>query len=450
MHETGVLGRLLPAFARVTFLVQHDAYHRYTVDEHSLRAVEVLDEVATSGEDSQAALRRVFEEVRQPVRLYLGMLLHDIGKGRGGGHVAKGAAIADRVCARLRLPREAAEDVVFLVRSHLLLSHLSQRRDVSEPAVVAGLVAEVGTLDRLDMLLLLTYADHRAVGPDVWNEWKGGLLWDLYDRARRELSGAGDGAGARPEAREEAVEALASEFPRSTLERHFALMPQRYLRTAPAASMVRGFRLLQRLQEGSLVAEWRPLPDRRCTELTICARDARGLVARLAGTLSAHGLDLLSVDVYTREDGVVLDTFRLSGQGGAAVRPERWEPLEAKLRAAVEGRLDVAAAVDAWRVRAPRRRRRAPRSRAVVRFDPHASAAYSVLEVRADDEPGLVYAIASVLSGLGLDIAFAAIATEKSQAFDVFYLTDAEGRKLDSGRMRAVEEALRGALEEVR
>ena len=243
---------------------------------------------------------------------------------------------------------------------------------------------------------------------------------------------------------------LGGEFPRSALERHFALMPQRYLRTAPASSMVRHFRLLQRLQDGSLVAEWRTLPDRLCTELTICARDARGLVARLAGTLSAHGLDLLSVDVYTREDGAVLDTFRLSAQGGAPVRPERWEPLEAKLRAAVEGRLEVGAAVEAWRARAPRRRRRAPRAQAVPRFDPQASAAYSVLEVRADDEPGLVYAIASVLSGFGLDIAFAAIATEKSQAFDVFYLTEAEGRKLDAERMRAVEEALRGALREVR
>jgi [protein-PII] uridylyltransferase len=450
MHETGVLGRLLPEFARVTFLVQHDSYHRYTVDEHSLRAVEVLDEVASGSEIPPASFRRVFDGVRHPVRLYLGTLLHDIGKGRGGGHVPKGVAIAERVCRRLRLPREAAEDVLFLVRCHLILSHLSQRRDLTDPAVVAGLVAEVGTLDRLDMLLLLTYADHRAVGPDVWNDWRGGLLWDLYERARRHLSGAEDRPIPECDAKEEAVAALAAESPRSVLERHFALMPPRYLRTATAPEMVRHFCLLQRLQDGPLVVQWQTLPDRLYTELTIAARDARGLVARLAGTLSAHNLDLLSVDAYTREDGVVLDTFRLCAQRGAPVRPERWEPLEKKLRAAVEGRLDVAAAVEAWRARTPRRRRHLRRSHPVARFDPQASAAYSVLEVRADDEPGLVYAIASTLSGLGLDIAFAAIATEKSQAFDVFYLTDAEGRKLDAERMRTVEDALRGALREVR
>jgi [protein-PII] uridylyltransferase len=449
MHETGVLGRLLPEFARVTHLVQHDYYHRYTVDEHSLRALEALDEVASASDQADAVFHELFREVRDPARLYLAVLLHDVGKGQGGGHVARGAALAERVCVRLRLDRTAAQDVVFLVRNHLLMSHLAQRRDLSEPSLVQGFLAEVQTLDRLNMLLLLTYADHRAVAPGVWNDWTAALLWDLYTRARRALVGeadSGEAAGVRS-ARDEAVAQLGSEFPRSVVERHFALMPRRYLQTTPAAVMARHCRLVQRLEDGSLVSDWGPLPERLCTELTVVTRDAHGLVARLAGALSAHGLDILSLEACTREDGLVVDVFRLREvQGGAPMRPERWAAIDEKLRAAVEGRLDVAAAMDACRARSARRRARGSRPQFSARFVAGASATCSVLEVRAEDRPGLVYAVASTLSGVGLDIAFATIATEKSQVLDVFYVTDRQGRKLEPTQMRMVEQAVLEAL----
>src|SRR5439155_5591642 len=198
MHETGLLGRLLPEFARVTFLVQHDFYHRYTVDEHTLTAIEALDRVAgaSAGDPALERFRKVFAEVEHPAMLYLGLLLHDIGKGHGGGHVRRGTRIADRVCARLGLDAERSADVVFLVEAHLEMSQISQRRDLSEPGLVEAFARRVSTLDRLNMLLLLTYADHCGVGPGVWNEWKGALLWDLYERTRAHLTPA----SSRPEA----------------------------------------------------------------------------------------------------------------------------------------------------------------------------------------------------------------------------------------------------------
>ena len=450
MHGTGVLGRLLPEFARITFLVQHDFYHRYTVDEHTLTAIDALDEVASTPEPSLLRFKKVMHELPDPSALYLGMLLHDIGKGLGGGHVGKGVKIAERICARLGLSEEATGDVIFLVQNHLVMSHLSQRRDIAEQALVESFAGTVGTLNRLNMLMLLTYADHRGVGPGVWNEWKGSLLFDLYEQSKLQLTGRGRRTEDRRETHFTLVEQLAGEFKRSELERHLALLPERYLRTTDSFAVARHLRLIARLGQERLVADWRPSSDRNCTELTICARDRTGLFAAIAGTLTGHGINILSVDVYTREDGFVLDTFKLSDSlTDEPVSADRWPAIEASLRAAVAGQHDVAGAVEKWRSRAPRKARRRGAHKAVkpaVRFDSASSAESTVVEVKAEDELGLLFKIAGTLAGLGLDIHFAKIATEKSHALDVFYVTGAGGGKLDAEAMAQVETGLLGAL----
>jgi [protein-PII] uridylyltransferase len=448
MHESGFLGRLLPEFGRVSFLVQHDYYHRYTVDEHTLAAIDALDEVAAARDPALARFQRVLAGVADAAPLYLAVLLHDIGKGRGGGHVPRGARIAERVCRRLQLAQAALEDVLFLVRSHLLMSQVSQRRDLAEERVIEGFADAVGTPERLDMLLLLTYADGRGVGPGVWNEWKATLLWELYAQARAHLTGRSERraeGGARERRRERLVAELAAEFPPSEVERHLAMMPGRYLRALGAERLAAHLRLARRLARDPLAAEWRPAGSHRL--LSVCSRDSPGLLARLAGTLTANGVDILSVDVYTREDGVALDTFLVSARGERASLPERWGRLEASLVAAVGGTLDVGAAVAAWREHArPRSKGRRDAVRPSVRFDSEASEASTVIEVRAEDQPGLVYTIARTLAGLGLDIGFAKIATEKSHALDVFYVQEAGGGKLGAERARAVELALLEAL----
>ena len=216
MHDTGFLGRYLPELARITFLVQHDHYHRYTVDEHTLRTLEALDEVALT-RDRQGPLapfRKALDEITDVTPLYLGLLLHDIGKGRAESHVSAGVRIAQGVCARLKLERHQAEEVVFLVRCHLTMSQLSQRRDLSEEGLVREFAEKVGGLERLNALLLLTYADHRGVGPGIWNAWKASLLWELYDRARSVLTGrpARTEGDWRVRTRTRTLEALAGRF----------------------------------------------------------------------------------------------------------------------------------------------------------------------------------------------------------------------------------------------
>jgi len=212
---------------------------------------------------------------------------------------------------------------------------------------------------------------------------------------------------------------------------------------------VRQIGLVRRLESEPLAVSWRSAEGNPFTELTVCARDTRGLFARIAGTLTAHGVNILSVDVATRRDGIAIDTFVVCEMGGPRpVAAERQPALEAALEAAVVGRLDVAAAVEAWRAKVRRPRRRTARLPVPpsVRFDSQASADSTVVEVRAEDAPGLAYTIASTLAALGLDITFAKIATEKNDALDVFYVADGEGRKLDLATIPDVERALLDAI----
>jgi [protein-PII] uridylyltransferase len=452
MHRTGFLGRYLPEFARVSFLVQHDFFHRYTVDEHTLRAIEALDEVATGTSAAVRPFGRVLDEVEDAAPLYLGMLLHDVGKGRGGGHVEKGARIAPRVCERLGLDARTSADVVFLVRAHLEMSQVSQQRDLSEGALIASFADRVGSLERLNLLLLLTYADHRAVAPGIWNEWKAALLWELYHRTRERLAGIpGKAASRGHESQAKAVEALRASFEEADIERHFAGMPERYLRSTDASRMERHFRLAAARGGEPVAFGWRDLSDGHCTEMTVVAEDREGLFARLAGMLTANGVDVLSVELWSRADGVAIDTFRLSEVSShRPLSPERRARVEAGIHEALVGRVDVASAVERWRGRQPAKARRAwGRAAHVpsVRFDHEASAAATVVEVRAPDRPGLAWTIADTLARLGLNITFAKIATAKALALDVFYVTD-RGRKLEPHDLPRVEQALLAALGE--
>jgi [protein-PII] uridylyltransferase len=362
--------------------------------------------------------------------------------------------MAERVCERLGAGSAATSDVIFLVRHHLLMSQLAERRDITDESLLKQFVETVGSLDRLNMLLLLTYADVSAVGPQVWNNWRATLLWELYRRARSHLT---RGKPVKWEddhrslVKEQATQELARLYPSSEVLKHFALMPERYLRATDRDQMVRHFQLIEKARGGSEVAvDWRVPEDRHCTELTVCSRDSQGLIARIAGTLTAHAINILSADVYTREDGMVIDSFKICQiDGRHPLRAELWPKVEENLKAAIEGRHDVAAAVESYLARVPYRPKRLGKrvnAKPNVRFDTEASATSTVIEVQAEDSLGLVYKIASTLSALDLNISLAKIATEKSYAFDVFYVTDSKGEKLDSTVMSAIAPKMLEAL----
>jgi [protein-PII] uridylyltransferase len=501
MHEIGFLSRFLPEFGRISLLIQHDLYHHYTVDEHTLKAVEALDELYASQDKQRAHLRSIFDEVEDPGLLYLSILLHDIGKGRGRGHIPRGAKMAELICKRLGLgestgerrhpclpevPKKHVESevsssqdqqagmpglplagmpalppaakVVLMVREHVAMAQLAQRRDLNEPHVVTDFAAKMGTLDALNLLLLLTYSDLNAVAPGVWSEWKNTLLWELYRRARTVLTGTDaplDESAKTARFKEQVAKALDGSLPLSKVERHVALLPDRYIRVTRPAAAATHLHLIQELKSQGepgnrsdiLVHRWMRY-GRESTELTVCTTDRHGLFAAIAGALAAHGIEILSAELNTREDGIALDVIMLrEASTHHAIDTERYPMLERSLLKAVSGESDIATLVERWRTRnAPKKRNATGNdgqpNRPQVTCDNEASQSSTLIEVHAVDEPGLAYRIAAALASLGLDIVCARIATEKSDALDVFYVTDGEGMKLSQSRLQSVRVSL--------
>mgnify|MGYP001770773743 CR=1 FL=1 len=446
MRDVGFLGRYLPEFERINSLIQHDLYHHYTIDEHTLKAIEALDQLCASRDEQRAPWRNVFDQIEDIGLLYLAVLLHDLGKGQGKGHAARGARMAARICRRLHFDATSSAKVTLLVKHHLLMAHLAQRRDLSDPQVISRFASQVASLDALNMLLLLTYADLSGVAPGVWSDWKGRLLWELYTRARQALTGESltGTPSEKLRRKERVVELLQGTIAPSEIERHFALLPERYALAFDAQAIALHLRLISAMGD-SWQCAWCPLGC-DATELVVCARDRHALFADIAGTLTANGIEILSAELHTREDGVVVDQFVLREIAThQAVDERRREKIERELEAAIAGKLDVAALVERWRERhAPRRRpARAERSPTPhVRCDGEAAQAYTVLEVCVADEPGLAYRIARIVAGLGVEIVCARVSTEKHYALDVFYVTDEDGKKLAAER----EEELRRAL----
>jgi [protein-PII] uridylyltransferase len=447
MHDVGFLGRYLPEFGYISLLIQHDLYHHYTIDEHILKAIDALDDLNGNQDKHKAHLCAALDEVQDVAVLYLGVLLHDIGKGRGRGHVLKGTFIAEKICERLQINPEAAQKVILLVKHHLTMSHLSQRRDLSEPNLITLFAKQMGSLDALNMLFLLSYSDMNAVGPGIWSDWKGNLLLELYERARQHLTGEELhlNGGELIKLKQAVLEMINGAFPASEVERHFALLPERYARNFKPEAVARHLKLVDSLESEVMSINWKT-HGKSAVEMTIATRDRHALFADIAGTLTTQGTEILSAELNTREDGVAIDVFILRDLSThQAIEKHRWSNVENALRSAILSEGDIAERVEKWqRTSAPRRRYSASLTSRVEKppkivCDNEAAQSSTLVEIRTPDEPGLAYKIASSLAELDLDIVCARISTEKSDALDVFYVVDSEGNKLSAELIRSLE-----------
>jgi [protein-PII] uridylyltransferase len=440
MHELGLLGRYLPEFGALTCLVQYDVYHKFSADRHSLLAVEHLEAVAPGQSKESEGVAQVFTEVERPEVLMLGMLLHDIGKAKGHGHVAKGIPLVRELGARLGLASEDAGALEFLVAHHLTMSHLAQRRDIDDPKTIADFAATVGDPQRLKMLYLLTYADMRAVGPGVLTPWQAVVLHELYARTLARLTGGRVERPNRPQLAERLFGLVEEDVSRQAVKAHLAMMAERYLTTTGLQRMAEHVRMVQRLEGAPVVTELFHHPDLGSSELVVVTRDLPGLFSLIAGTLAAHGVNIMSAQIATRADGVAIDTFQVNDPVGEAITAQAsWARVRDALRAVVTGEQRVESLLE--RRRAPGRPAPGP-PRIVI--DNTLSDEYTVVEVKCPDRLGLLYLITRTMSSLGLDIGSARIATEIDQAFDTFYVHDGKGAKLESAESR---ERLREALE---
>lgn len=455
LYETGVIGALVPAFARLRARVQHDVYHVYTVDAHTLFAVQKMLRLrAGLMAVDMPDFTRTVQDLPEPLHLLVGLLFHDLGKGLGGDHSLKGETIVREWGARAGLAQTLIDDAAFLVREHLRLPQVAFRRDLSDPALVNGVATLVGSRERLDMLYLLTWADISSVGPETWNAWRSGLLAELYAKVRAQFeddAAPGPSTRDRPASTQAGAKALRQlvKGDDEQLERFIALLPERYLATVSAGRARAHFEQWSAAQPRRLSGRLVPRPDvRGAGEIVVVAEDRPGLLAAIAGAFAANGIDILNAEIFSLSDGRVLDTFLVREPGNVAPAADRVAQALKDLEAVIEGR-------ETARALLVRRRGKGslwapgPALPTKVRFDLSAARASTVVDVFTRDRVGLLHDIAEAIHSEGASVVLARIATEGNRAADGFYLQDAEGRKItDPARLDAIGKVIERVLEE--
>jgi [protein-PII] uridylyltransferase len=466
MHEVGLLGKYIPEFGRLTCLVQHEFYHQYTADEHTLMCLAQLDRVSESKDEALAHYAEAMRNVERPFVLYLALLLHDSGKAEHtGDHVASGSQNAQRVARRLALDGATTHSLCLLVEQHITMATVSQRRDLEDAAVIRHFAGLVQTPDNLRMLTVLTFADAQATSDKLWNGFKDALLWQLHRKAMTVLAGGTEFIRVEEKGRELLADEVGQLLPRSfkndEVEAHFANLPPRYFMIHTAREVFADLALVHRFMHMQISADdkalepvisWHNEPDRGYTSAKVCTWDRPGLFSTVCGSLSASGLNILSAQIFSRRDGIVLDTFYVTeAQGGALVGRDGRERFEEVLRKALtRGPLDFLALIARQNEKAARPLYQGlPGERIKTRivFDNDTSEDRTVIDVETEDHLGLLYAISGALTELGLDIALAKISTEKGAAVDTFYVREWDGRKVESpDRQRGIAERLYEAI----
>jgi len=458
MHQLGVLKTLFPEFGHLEWLIAHDPFHIYTVDHHSLVGVRELEWLREGRfAESLPQLTDVMRELAQPELLVLGMMFHDAGKGHGSDHSGRGARMMAEVADRLGLNEDERAACVFLVEHHLLLSHLAQQRDIGDDHLVVDFCRTVGSVENLQRLYVLTYADMRAVAPGIWNNWRGTLVAELYRRAF-EFFEKGvfepEDRSARAARVRVRILAAAPAANRDAIRMFLAEMPDNYLLSTPEEMMLGHGELRRRFEQAessgqrpAVATQLTPFPERDFSEFAVCTRDRPGLFAMLSGVLAAHGMNILGARIATSRDGIALDAFRVSREGpDYMVDRERWERVEHTLRGVLAGSVDVEEMVRrSSRPSLLTKKRRPVPTRVEVHND--VSPDYTVLDVYAADRVGLLFTITNSLYHAWVQIHLAKISTIVHEVLDVFYVTDAEGRKItDAEHVERIRARLVAAL----
>jgi [protein-PII] uridylyltransferase len=440
MNEVGLLGRFLPEWDHVVCRWQHVMFHTYTVDVHSIFLVEELRRLW------RGKYERALPELTELVRatddlpaLYLGCLLHDIGKGLGGDHSNKGAALAEACLERLGLAPERIARIVFIVRAHLLMSHVSQRRDLSDPKVIVDFARTVGDRENLRNLYLATYADMRASSASAFSEWRAELLRELFERTSEFIESGRDDperaleqVEARVETRRDAARRELRQLgvAAARIAAYFEMMPRRYFVSHTPRQIARHALVVFSLKPGQTVATAVREMRGGFSELIVCARDVHGLYSHVAGALAAAGINILGSHVYTTRTGLALEVYRVTTPGGGQTeRREAWAQLDAILVRVLTGEVEVESLI---RKRRPRVGVKAPPGEqppsVSVRND--VSDFYTVVDLTANDRLGLLHELTRTIADQGLEIFLSKATTVLDQVADTFYLKGPGEKKL--------------------
>jgi [protein-PII] uridylyltransferase len=427
MLECGLLAAYIPEFYHLKSLAQHDIYHVFTVDRHLLQTVEEMSQLRRSE-------HALFITVPSPYILFFAALLHDIGKGHGKNHAEYGAELAGEIGKRLGMPDADIRCLSFLVREHLFLADIAQRRDLEDETLIARCARQLKDPDRLTMLYLLTIADAKATGPSAWSDWKAALLLELYLKIANALS---RDDLTLPDPREEItwmkeqVVALLGDSPPVPLK----ILPDDYLLGNSPEEVVTHIHLHEVLKRQEVIVK--PSKEKGHWSILIMALDRPGILRKICGVMALHNLKVLAAQIYTWEDGTVVDILHVSSTLDNQFGDQNWQTLEDDLAKAIHFRIGLTH-------RLHKKLRGSPtaaaqmgqRLPAKVVIDPEGSDRYTIIEVYAPNRAGLLYDITRTLSDFGINTFRAKIGTKGDQVVDVFYVLDFQGKKIEDSTFK--------------
>ncbi|NOX53924.1 MAG: [protein-PII] uridylyltransferase, partial [Planctomycetes bacterium] len=463
MYATGVLERVLPEIRHARCLLQFNQYHSYTVDEHTLRAIEEVERLGR--EDGPVGT--AYRDIRHKEILHLALLLHDLGKGYQRDHCDVGRDLAEQAATRFGLSDQQRKRLVFLVHRHLAMAHLEFRRDTTESQVLLEFAREVGSPETLRMLFVLTAADFSAVGPGVWTRWKEDVLGGLYEKAMLILSGQHPQHLQQKLLAEVADQVKAAIVPLQAedregserpstefIERQLQSFSPYYLTTTPPARIAADLDIIHRLRRGEIVVEGKYDPQTHTVDYRILmdGQYAEGCFHRIAGALTAKRLGIISAAINTTTQGIVVDVFRVVDKDFAGPCPEsRIQEVAAAIRRVLTKEITVKELFQQHKRFAPEESAPPISDQPTkVGVDNDASDRCTVIDVFAHDRPGLLYTIARTIFRLGLSVELAKISTHFDQVVDVFYVTDARhgGKVQDEARLDTIRQELERRITE--
>jgi len=463
MHRMDFLGRYIPEFGELTCLVQHEFFHRYTADEHTLVCIDKLDALANTNDPKLRPYRELFTKLEDAFVLYLALLLHDTGRAlRARPHSEGSALFAQQVANRLQLSAEQRKTLIFLVDHHLTLSNTAQQRNLDDPATVVEFASIVKHQKNLDALMLLTLADGQGTSGQRWSDWKESLVWQLFGATSQYLADQQSFHEKTKIERASLQASVAAHLPpdySDEIEAHFDFMPDNYFRASEVPEIVNHLKLFRSFFGNALleygralapVIAWEAFPGQGHSIASICTWDRHQLLARIAGSFSVVPLNILSADVFTRGDHTVLDIFRVCDTKGQALTDQtQIDSVQDTLRKALEDEeFDFAPLLE--------KARRHSRVRAVtgldfptsIALDNKAHPACTLLQIETPDRLGLLYDLLSALGQQNLNIVLSRISTQSGAAIDTFYVTDnvTRGKITDSHRLNLLQQRLQSVI----
>ncbi len=461
MHRVDFLGRYIPEFGQLTCLVQHEFLHRYTADEHTLVCIDKLDALAKTDDPKLIHYRKLFERLPDPFVLYLALLLHDSGKAVGRPHSEASALFAQRVAARLQLTPEQRKSLILLVDHHLTMSKMAQQRNLDDPTTVMEFAQIIKEQKNLDALMLLTLADGQGTSADTWSDWKESLVWQLFHDSSRYLADRKSYHEqtriARESLRASVAENLSPEYAEE-IESHFEYMPDHYFRATSVPEIVEHVKLFRSFLENILSArefplapavEWKVVPEEGHTVMAFCTWERERLLAKVAGSFSVVPLNILSADIFPRDDNAVLGVFRVCDTKARPVSsPRDFDLVERTLQRALEDEtFDFGPPIE-------KAKRSSLRPAVGIEFptritiDNKTHPTYTLIEFQAADRIGLLYDVLSCLDRENILVPLFRINTQAGAAIDTLYAVDAfsHAKIADLQRIRTTQQHLKDAI----